>query len=830
MPCPRALVELAVALGFVVAASAQCANPWLPTGAIGIDGLDQAPSCIGRWDPDGPGPLDERIVFGGAFVAAGDRSVDGFVTFDPANGAWSTLGNASRVSAIASNAAGDLVVAGTFGASGDQIARWNGAAWTLLGPVVGGVGALAFLPNGDLVAAGSLDAVAGVPCARIARWNGTTWSPLGTGLVGLVRGLAVRPNGDVFVVGDLTSAGGVACSNLALWNGATWSSPGAVPWGSVWAVTTMPNGDIVVGGNFASVGGVAAPSLARWNGAAWVALTNSSLDVRGLATRPNGNLLVVGDFPFASLGSVQCNHVAEWDGSSWSSLGSGVQAVASVALVGANGSVYVGGNFARASGVVTSRVARFDGVTWSPLSPWVTDGGFEDVVELANGDLVAGGQFLTLYGAAIRNLARWDGVAWSAFGDPNGPIWSLARLANGDLVAAGWFTSIGGTAAAGIARWDGTNWSPLGSGLSGTFHLFPLRNGDLIAAGQLALAGGVPVNNLARWNGTTWSALGSGTNGPIADVVELPNGDLLVGGSFSAAGGVAAANLARWNGASWSPFGALSEAVVALALRPDGNPVALTQNPPSFSQPLPTPSSAWRWTGTSWLAIGTFAPYGYSGPIRRGLAALPDGDLLQVGSLFVNGSLVGAVRWHNGTWPSVAGAQASVTRLVPTRAGDWLMLGLLAVPGAPPAQLARWSTTCPAIANSTGSGCGGAAGPGSLVATSLPWLGAVCTAQAVGLPNPAVAVQVLGFAVPPTPLAALLSLALPGCVLSTTPDALALVVPSAGAATLSLAIPDAPALTGLAVRQQLVVFELGTGAVVTSVTSTNALDLVLGDF
>lgn len=830
MHIPRLLAGLATAVGFGLTAVAQCANPWLPTAAIGIDGLDQTPTCIGRWDPDGTGPQGERIVFGGAFVAAGDQSVDGFALFDPASGAWSTLGSVARVTAIASTAAGDLAVAGTFGASGSQVARWNGAAWTLLGPVVGGVGALTFLPNGDLVAAGSLDAIAGVPCARIARWNGSTWSPLGSGLVGLVRGLAVRANGDVFVVGDLTSAGGVVCRHVAVWNGAVWSSPGIVSSGSVWAVTTMPNGDFVVGGNFASVGGVAAPSLARWNGAAWSALTSSAIDVRGLATRANGNLLVVGDFPFATLGSALCNHVAEWDGSSWSSPANGVQGAATAALVGANGSVYVGGNFTQASGVHATRVARFDGTAWSALSPWVTDGGFVDVVELANGDLVAGGQFQTLYGAAIRNLARWDGVAWSAFGDPNGPIQNLARLANGDLVAAGWFTSIGGTPAPGIARWDGTNWSPLGSGLSGTFQLFPLRNGDLIAAGQLALAGGVPVNHIARWNGTTWSALGAGTNGPIADVVELPNGDLLVGGSFGAAGGVPVNNLARWNGVSWSSFGGLSEVVVALAVRPNGNPAALTQDPPSFAQPLPSPSSAYEWTGTQWTAIGTFAPYGYSGPIRRGLAALPDGDLLQVGSLFVNGGLYSALRWRNGAWQPVAGAPTSVTRMVPRRDGDWLMLGLLTVPGAPPAQLARWSTTCPATAGSSGIGCGGAAGPSSLVATSLPWLGAVCTAEAAGLPNPALAVQVLGFATPPTPLAALLPLALPGCVLSTTPDALAVVVPAAGAATVSLPIPDAPVLTGLAVRQQLVAFELGAGAVVTSITSTNALDLVFGDF
>ncbi len=51
-------------------------------------------------------------------------------------------------------------------------------------------------------------------------------------------------------------------------------------------------------------------------------------------------------------------------------------------------------------------------------------------------------------------------VNWSSFGNPNGPIYAIAR--SGDILYVGGnFTMIGGIQANSIAKWDGQNWSAL---------------------------------------------------------------------------------------------------------------------------------------------------------------------------------------------------------------------------------------------------------------------------------------------------------------------------------------------------------------------------------
>src|SRR3954470_5999222 len=77
-------------------AAAQCVGQWLPgQGPPGISGS----SCSGcqptvaastLWDPDGPGPLPERLVIGGSFSLVGSTPANNIATWDGA--VWSPLG------------------------------------------------------------------------------------------------------------------------------------------------------------------------------------------------------------------------------------------------------------------------------------------------------------------------------------------------------------------------------------------------------------------------------------------------------------------------------------------------------------------------------------------------------------------------------------------------------------------------------------------------------------------------------------------------------------------------------------------------------------------
>ena len=168
---------------------------------------------------------------------------------------------------------------------------------------------------------------------------------------------------------------------------------------------------------------------------------------------------------------------------------------------------------------------------------------------IPNGELVATGGFSFANGVSANNIARWDGISWSPLGagmtTATGQIvraYAVAVLPNGDVIAGGRFDTAGGVLVNNIARWDGNSWSSLGTGANAAvLSLVTMPNGDLVAGGEFTTVDGTAANRIARWNGTSWSALGSGVGYPLgggAQVYALAftGGDLVAGGSFETAG------------------------------------------------------------------------------------------------------------------------------------------------------------------------------------------------------------------------------------------------------------------------------------------------------
>jgi hypothetical protein len=74
-----------------------------------------------------------------------------------------------------------------------------------------------------------------------------------------------------------------------------------------------------------------------------------------------------------------------------------------------------------------------------------------------NGDVVAGGYFTTAGGVAANRIARWDGLSWSPLGSGMDDwVNALAVLPNGDLMTGGRFTTAGGVISAFWAHWTDT--------------------------------------------------------------------------------------------------------------------------------------------------------------------------------------------------------------------------------------------------------------------------------------------------------------------------------------------------------------------------------------
>lgn len=539
-----------------------------------------------------------NLYAGGTFAKAGSVTARRVAKWDGSD--WSALGaglgsassyyDGAIVYALALDAAGNLYAGGKFTIGGQNLARWDGSAWSDIGAANGVVRALV-VDGSTLYAAGEFTTIGGVSANRVARWDGSTWSPLAAGFQYTVYGLTLA-NGSLYAVG-----GGGA---VARWDGAAWVTVGgalAKPDGAVKAVRWC-GGKLYIGGVFSSVGGVASRGIAAWNGTAWEGLAagvkgGTNKEVLALAESPAGELLVGGDFTQA--GSLRPNYIAGWTGTAWRKLGADTTVngpVKAIALDGTN--VYVGGDFTEAGGQPAAQVAMWDGAAWHPLAaglPGRTSSSppNEGVRALAfyQGQLYAGGDFQAANGAPSSFIARWDGATWQAVSSPiNAAVYALA--ADGQYLYAGGRidTPIGLNDRQYVARWDGQQWTKLvgQAGLNSTIYDLTVANGVLYAAGAFFSLSTLGPDGVARWDGTDWQRMGSWGTSTVFTIASDREGVVYASNN---------AHINRWDGASWQ--------VLA-----DGGGRELYYSP--VDDRLYKGESAGYWTGAAWEPVGPLAP------------------------------------------------------------------------------------------------------------------------------------------------------------------------------------------------------------------------------
>lgn len=799
---------------------AQCANTLVVEGSS--PEADATVAVTRWWDPDLSGPAPAVVVVGGSFRSFGNAVAAGLASYEPVGRTCAPL-------------VGSLQIAGA---------------------AVPGIRAIAVAANNDLIVTGIFDHIDGTAANGIARWNGVAWQPLGAGLPGLANALLALPNGDVLAGGNFTQGG----SSVLRWDGVSWSPFGSIA-GAVAALVAMPNGEVVAGGWSLLPGDL---HLARWNGAGWSSFaTSPSAGVISLKVAQNGDLLVSGGF--LQVGSVQAAGVARFDGTTWQGFGGGMFNPVLCLEELANGDIVAGGLFSAADGLPgnggtpAAQVARWNGSQWSAMDvglPPTTPNSYQPVrtlLRLPNGDVLAGGDFLPGEGASgTNNVARWDGSRWSSIRPgTGGSVLSTVTTANGLRYAVGSFTHIEGVAANRVAVRVNGAWQPLGGGADAAVHaVLPLPNGDVVIGGAFSSVGGVPCQRIARWNGAVWSPIGAGLSGTVRSLAVDALGQLIAAGEF------VGQQVAVFDGQAWNGTGVTGSIVQPTGLlrrAVDGGVLAAYASQ--------TGTTIARWDGATWLPIVS--------AVTRDFGQLANGDLV-VG----NG---GGVRlWNGAAWtnypPLGGGVRAllvlpndellvgtnssslpSATRLHRWNGTAWTVLGdavgggidelrwqldgsvsacggYRQLFGVAASSFARLVTNCPASTVLAGSGCAGAGGPNSLVATSLPWAGSSFTSRAAGLLPGSFAIEVLGLAAVNTPLAALLPQGGAGCSLLASPDVLrAYVVPGAQL-DLAIAIPDSTAWIGASLRQQVVPVEIDAAGGVQALTATPALELTIGRF
>ncbi len=334
---------------------------------------------------------------------------------------------------------------------------------------------------------------------------------------------------------------------------------------------------LYAGGSFTTAGGVTVNNIAKWNGSSWSPLGSGTNGlVRALAVFDDGDgpALYAGGF-FTSAGGAPANYIAKWDGKSWSPLESGLNDWVGALEVFDDGSglgpaLYVGGFFTEADGVPADRIAVWlrDRV-WYPFGPGGVSGGLgqnwiQDMTVFDDGDgpaLYMGGQFTTAGGVSASNIAKWDGVSCSPLGSGvNAAVFSLTVFDDGSgpgdgpaLYAGGGFTTAGGGPANRIAKWNGASWTPLGNGVNNNLvYAMTVFERALYVGGGFTTVDGESINLIARWDGSNWSPLDSGANGSLRDLIVFDDrsGPALYAGGLFTVPTVGVSNIAKWQGCS----------------------------------------------------------------------------------------------------------------------------------------------------------------------------------------------------------------------------------------------------------------------------------------
>lgn len=523
-----------------------------------------------------------------------DGSLD--TSFDPG------YGFDGHIHTVAVQVDGKVVVGGIFssfnGTTRRGLARlnsdgtldttFNAGIGLMAGTHDGYVAAVAVQPNGRIVAGGGFTTYNGTPCNRLVRLNADgsldvgfssgTGFDLGTNGdgAGYINELILLPDGRMMVGGHFAAYNGIGRTGIARLNadGSLDASftPGAITGtysSFLNTFTLQADGRVVVAGSFTAVDGVARPGIARLN-------ADGSLD-----TLFNVN----GGFKLGTLSG-------------------GLYALA----VQVDGRVVVGGSYTDFDGIAVTNLVRLSSMGARDTT-LATDSlrkpGVATVAVPTGLKIVVGGgtYFNVVTGAACPGVARLnaDGTLDPTFyvGSGFGGNFSSGDLGpptvlntftiqpDGRIIVGGDFTSYNGTPCSGLARL-GTNGSldnsfNTGVGFNGYVTSVVIQpDGRLVVVGHFSTFNGASRLRIARLNtdGSLDASFnpGTGFSGDVTSLALQADGRLLVGGEFPTFNGVERIGIARLNAdgsldTSFNPGLSVDNAVLALAVQPDGRVV-----------------------------------------------------------------------------------------------------------------------------------------------------------------------------------------------------------------------------------------------------------------
>jgi len=242
-------------------------------------------------------------------------------------------------------------------------------------------------------------------------------------------------------------------------------------------------------------------------------------------------IYAAGDFSHA--GGRQVNRVARWDGVRWSPLGNGLERLSGMVdlVVYRNELISIYNTYSGDDQKIY--ISRWDGIEWKPLSNIPVEG-FQKSIVVHEDKLYVGGRGIVANEAgpdAVSTpaaLVYWDGQQWrhDAGLDPAFEVTSLT-VHQGDLYALADRSSY-----IDVYRKEGDQWVRLDGNYNRYVTALGSHGSDLVSGGGDYSGYAGRTGWVSRWDGRKWRLIGNGVHRPVT-ALRSYQGQLYAGWQWS---------------------------------------------------------------------------------------------------------------------------------------------------------------------------------------------------------------------------------------------------------------------------------------------------------
>jgi hypothetical protein len=245
--------------------------------------------------------------------------------------------------------------------------------------------------------------------------------------------------------------------------------------------------------------------MAKWNGLDWDTISNTNgMDVKCFLEKDS--VLYLGGY-FYKCGNDPTNLVGKYDGTTFSGMTPVYENTGSSSVVLCmaffQDTLYIGGVFYLYPNVNAAGFAKWDGHNLLPVSPEFSNNTcIIETMAVYKNELYIGGEFYKSGGFTGDCIMKWDGHQFTEVGGGTNQRVTCMKVYNNELYVGGWFTSVGCNPCNNIAKWDGNQWTCLNDEAFDEFYCIRdicIMNDELYIAGDFRKIGNDSINSIAKY-------------------------------------------------------------------------------------------------------------------------------------------------------------------------------------------------------------------------------------------------------------------------------------------------------------------------------------------